>query len=438
MTMLRRSTSTLTIVTAVLISLAAPGEAQLASPSTAALGLGDNYTAAARGYSAVAWNPAGLGLTGTRGFSLSILPTRAIAGFGPITLGDLKDHENTVVPQAVKEQWLNSVRSQGSQSGTGGGDVTLLGAQFGPIAVQLSTTVRAVSDISPGVVELILFGNADEQGNPKAINLTGSDLDMNAYSTGAVSFGKPFTLASGARLAVGATAKYTMGHLLAIGAGSTGATTTDPIGVDFAFPVVHTDFGEDEASVEVNNGNGFGLDIGAGYETGMWTFAVAVQNVINTFAWDVSRLQYRDASLVFNEDQRETSFDPQPLSAAPAEVRALVDDMTFKPSVAAGAMLRYTDELMLTADARFGSTDGMSTRPPTQLGAGAQYELFGFMPLRAGVSYVQVGDGNVGLQFGGGLGLQLGPFDIAASVAQRSTDLGTDSFLMFSLVSIGQ
>lgn len=444
MNIMRRSTPTPATIAAALSGAAAlalmsaPAAAQLASPSTAALGMGDNYTAAARGYAAAAWNPAGLGLTGNPGFSLTIGTARGIAGLGPITLGDLKDYENTLVPAPVKQQWLDAVRSEGRQSGTGGGDVTLFGAQLGPLAVQLSTTVRAVTDMSPGVVELLLFGNADEEGNPKAIDLAGSDLDMNAYSTGAVSFGKAFTLASDARVAVGATAKYTMGHLLAIGAGSTGATTAQPIGVQFAFPLVHTDFGDDEASIDVNNGSGLGLDIGLGYETGMWTFALTAQNLVNTFEWDASRLQYRDGSLIFNESERETSFDAQPLSAAPPAVQRMVEDMTFKPSLAAGAMMHYADDLRLTADARFGSTDGMTARAPGQVGAGAEYDLLSFMPVRVGVAWVQPRDGDSGFQFGGGLGIRLGQFNIAASALRRSTGLATDSHVMVSVISVGQ
>src|SRR5919199_6728839 len=57
--------------------------AQLPSASAVALGSGDNYTALARGYNAVAWNPAGLAMPGNPGFSLTILPVRGSGGLRP-------------------------------------------------------------------------------------------------------------------------------------------------------------------------------------------------------------------------------------------------------------------------------------------------------------------------------------------------------------------
>src|SRR5919199_3719364 len=60
-----------------------PAAAQLPSASAVALGSGDNYTALARGYNAVAWNPAGLAMPGNPGFSLTILPVRGSGGLRP-------------------------------------------------------------------------------------------------------------------------------------------------------------------------------------------------------------------------------------------------------------------------------------------------------------------------------------------------------------------
>ena len=71
------------------IIAAAPVAAQLPSASASALGAGDTYTALARGFNAVAWNPAGLAMTGNPGFSMTLVPVRAVGSFGPISLKDL-------------------------------------------------------------------------------------------------------------------------------------------------------------------------------------------------------------------------------------------------------------------------------------------------------------------------------------------------------------
>src|SRR5687768_2950013 len=89
--------------------LAAPLHAQLPSASTPGLGMGDNFTAVARGYHAIAWNPALLGLSGNPGASLALAPFRAVAGLDPITLKDFKEFQGELVPADVKARWLADV-----------------------------------------------------------------------------------------------------------------------------------------------------------------------------------------------------------------------------------------------------------------------------------------------------------------------------------------
>ena len=419
-------------------ALVSHADAQVASASAAAFGMGDNFTALARGYNAVAWNPAGLGMPGNPGFSLTVLSGRGIAGLDPVTLSDLKEYEGEVVPTAIKRQWLNSIIEEESQAGTGGADITWLALQLGPVALHASSSGRAVNDISPGVAQLIIFGNTDDAGTPQAISLSGSTVDVNSYSTLALSYGMPLSIGAGAgRIAVGATAKYTMGHVLALGRESTGATTTSPVAVDFSFPLVHTSLGEDDESLEVNNGNGFGLDIGVGYESGPLTLGATVQNIVNTFEWDDTALQYRPVAISLAQSNYETETDVQPFSTAPQAMQDAIEDMTFKPSIALGASFRQSPRLNLAADARFGSSSGMHTRPPTHVGAGVEYAVTDFLPVRVGIAYVRVNDDNAGFQFGGGFGIRVGNYSLSAGIGQVSTDLGKDTHVMLQVVSIG-
>ena len=76
--------------------------------SAAAAGMGGNYTAVARNFNAVAWNPANLGMTGNSRFSLALSPQFGL-GTGPVTLADLKEYEGVVVPANVREAWLQKI-----------------------------------------------------------------------------------------------------------------------------------------------------------------------------------------------------------------------------------------------------------------------------------------------------------------------------------------
>ena len=403
--------------------------------------MGDNYTAAARGYAAVAWNPANLALPGNPGWSLSVAAVRGIAGIDPVTLADLKEYEGELVPSSVRTQWLNAIREEGGEAGSSGFDASWFALQVGRFALQFSSSGRAQTELSPGVAELFLFGNADENGTARDLDLSGSSMDIAAYSTGAASYAYPFVLGDGStRLAVGITAKYTVGHFMAHGQESTGRATADPLAMQLRFPVVHTQFEDTLGGAEPNNGSGLGLDVGVSVATGAWTFAATVQNLVNSFAWDESLLRFRAGTVLFDSEERDADFESQAWTDAtgvPDELRTAIDEQKFKPVLAAGAAGRLTSALRVSADLRLGSDEGIRVGPKAHAGAGLEYRVLPFLPLRAGAAFVQVDSENSGLQLGGGLGIEVGPLNLSAAVAQRSTDLGKDTLFMVSLLAFG-
>ncbi|HKJ92510.1 MAG TPA: hypothetical protein VJ957_05035, partial [Longimicrobiales bacterium] len=98
-----------------LLAMAAPAAAQLGNPSPVSLGMGDNYTALARGLNAPFWNPAGLGMPDNPGFSFAILPLRLGADLSPISTSDLAKYQDTFIPKAVREDWINQITSSGGE-----------------------------------------------------------------------------------------------------------------------------------------------------------------------------------------------------------------------------------------------------------------------------------------------------------------------------------
>ena len=412
-------------VITLLVGINSTAAAQLPGASTAALGFADNFTAVARGYGAVAWNPALLGLHSNPNASLAILPVRGIAGLDPITLGDVADYAGQVVPHGVREQWLRQIEREGSEQGTGGGDVTWIAAQAGNFAIQLATTARAISNLSPGAAELLLFGNFGRNNEPHALALSGSSVKTFAATTMAASYGQSI----GTDIGFGATLKYTIGHLLLYGE-DLGTTFTEQPSAAINFPVVTTatsDFGG-------NSGSGVGLDIGVAAARGAWVFSVAIRNLINTFEWDNQRLVFRSGTGTFDEDTYEIDFDQQDFSSAPAKLQEFVEEADFEPVIATGAAFQATPSITVAADfrVRLGeSTLGLV--PRTHIGAGAEFRMLRMLPLRAGVALV---DG--GYQIAGGFGLNLGPVGLAASIARRDTDLGADTISMLTLISTMQ
>ena len=99
--MARKSVHAACTATMILL-FASTASAQLPSASTRALGMGDNATAAAAGFNAVAWNPALLGLPNNPKASFALLPLRGIAGLGPVELGDIADYSGEFVPNTSR------------------------------------------------------------------------------------------------------------------------------------------------------------------------------------------------------------------------------------------------------------------------------------------------------------------------------------------------
>jgi hypothetical protein len=430
-----RINATAAAVAALLSILPAPVAAQLASPSTPALGMGDNYTAAARGYSTMSWNPALLGLSGNPTTSATVGTLRLTAGLGPVTIADLAEYQGEVLPENVKQQWLARIRQDGGQRGGAGFDVTWVAVQSGRFGLQVSTSGRALNDIGPGLAELMLSGNADSLGNARALDLGGGRLDNHVYSTGALSFGMPVTRFGEASLAVGATAKFTIGHLMARGDESSGGTSVNPAGLQFSFPIVYSPPENDRGTAQLRAGGGFGLDVGVALESGIWSVALAVHNAFSAFEWDQDQLRYRPLELHFTRDSTGSSFEWRPLADAPADVRERTADQTFLPSFSVGAAVRPSERLLVTADARTGSSRGMATRAPVHVGAGAEYRPLRWLPLQLGASYLRFSDDRDGLQLGGGLGLEGGSFALYAAAARRSFGLGTENVLMVTVLS---
>ena len=211
---MRTRTSLTAIVILAIGALSAA--AQLPSASAPAFGMSGSYTALARGYDAVAWNPALLGLDNNPSFSLSAASIGGFSALKPIDLGMIKPYEGRDLPSGVRQEWLAKVTSQGGEIGRAEGGVTLLGASFGRLAYQIASSGYGEVNLSPDAFELLMFGNAGLTGQPHDLQFAGSRVDAAAFTTGAVSFGLPTSVeVMGGRLALGVTGKYVLGNAMA-------------------------------------------------------------------------------------------------------------------------------------------------------------------------------------------------------------------------------
>jgi hypothetical protein len=405
------------VLTLSILVLSPPAEAQLTPGSAAALGMGNNYTAMARGINAISFNPAGLGMPGNPGFSLGLLPVSGFQSSDPIGLTDLSDVEGTLLSPAVKEDWLQRITERGDQDGGFGADLTGLALTVGPFGLQFSTMARGGVALNPEAAELLLYGNAGRTGQAEDFNLKGSFVSGMVVSTVGASFGFPLSVegegGATSTFALGGTFKFSMGNVLAYGEDLGSRLTSNPLEVQGNFPLIVSD----TSDVEFDHGTGVGLDLGANWKQGKLAIGVAVQNLFHTFEWDIEGMSHYQGEVSFDDDDRQSDFDPRPASEAPQALLDRVAELTFEPTLALGMAYDAAEDLTLTGDfhKRFG--EGIEVGPELHLGAGLEYRGIPFLPLRAGAALV-----TDGFQFGGGLSLAMGPVYLSGAVSFEKGD----------------
>lgn len=417
-----------TLATAAALALLPAALAAQGNASSAASGMGGNYTAVARNFNAVAWNPANLGLGGNSRFSIAIVSPQLGLGTGPVTLGDFNEYGGEVVPVAVRNQWLQQIIDNGGQDLGGELDLTPIALSVGRIGLSATTTVRTNGAMPAGVAELLFFGNAGRTGSAQDFAFDDLAFDGNATTTIAAAFGQrlarvPFL----GQFSVGVTGKYIVGHGMASMRDNGSTMTSDPVEVNLDAPMVLTDTGS------VNNGSGFGLDLGAAWIVGDFKVGANLMNVLNTFQWDTDRLYYMPVRATFTADESDADIDEiLPLSSAPADVqaelRSRIDQSKPQPTLALGGAYTGFDRLTLAADIRQRFGDGLELGAKTHIGVGAELRLIPAVPLRAGVTSL-----SDGMRFSGGFGLEFGVVNFQLSASMMQADGRSDTGGGFTL-----
>ena len=409
---------------------ALPLSAQLPSASATALGVADNYSALARGFNAVAWNPAMLGMPDNPRFSLGVLPIRGTAGLGPITLADIAGYESRFLDDAVKQQWLDRIIANGGEQGSASGDITYLGMSMGRIGFQVSTMSHVVANLSPDAAELVLFGNAERPAGEE-FDLGNSSVQGMVTSTAAISFAQSLPIrflvpVVEQHLSVGVTVKYTVGNALVMGRNIGSSVSGTEGDIDVAFPVIQSD---SVASVRsLDRGRGIGVDVGAAWQGGPLSISASVRNLLNNFAWDTASFVYRPGRVQFDGTAGNAEFDMEAYANAPDELKDAVRNFTYARQLVVGGAWRMNRKFLVSADVRQHVGEGLTVGARSHVGVGAEIRPLMFLPLRAG--YARVTDG---YQAGAGVGLELGPVNLSASVGRRSSAFGTDDMAAFGL-----
>lgn len=419
----------------VLAGLLAPAllHAQLPDPSTRALGMGGAYTSSARGYEAVAWNPAMLAAVGHPGLTIDLPHLNLEFGSNSYGLSDVRKYANSYLDDAAKQTLLDKIKDSTLSLRSVVG-VAPFGLSIGPFALAVGTAGQMNVGVGKDAVRLALFGNAPRPGTSSLFTAAGSNGRAWAATTIAGSFALPFQIPLG-HLAVGATYKYVIGHFLGRATDLGTQVTTVPLfQATEAGQAIYTNYGSDCTFQPLGGGtcggkagSGYGVDLGGTLQLlgRNVTLSAVLVNVIGKMSWDADRLYY-DRSVKMSTQTASGSVEDTTLSqvtlkssaaiAADAQASQLRSDLlanaSFSKLARAGIALRNGD-LTLAADAQIRLKEGLDQQPSQQLAGGVEYRVLGFLPLRAGLSSDFAGASAIA----GGFGFQLAGINLDFSAA---------------------
>ena len=208
--------------------------------------------------------------------------------------------------------------------------------------------------------------------------------------------------------------KYTVGHGVGIVRDQGSIIRSNPVGIDLTLPAIVPD------SFSVNNGTGVGLDLGLAWEGPTFTVGLSVENLFNTFQWELGKFAYRPGTVFADETTVTTDFDPQAVTGAPAFMQTEILAQEFKPALNIGVAFRPSDRLAISADYRNDSGETLVIGEGSHIGVGAELRLLSFLPLRGGVSRIEGG----AIHLAGGLGLELGPIHFSAAYLVEKQSAG--------------
>lgn len=411
------------LLVASLVLIAGSVQAQLPDAGTTAFSMGGNYTAAARGFEAVAWNPANLGFTQNPGFSLNLFTGGGVTGLDPVRFNDIADYGGKLIPADVKEKWLQAIGS-GNERGTVDGGFSVVALSIGHFGFQAGLAGAGAMNLNQDAAEALLFGNAGRTGTPKSFSFNGSNANGGVFGVGAVSVGIPVMQGDhGEQFAIGITGKYIGG--VAGGRAQDNGSTVTPNNVNVQFPTVYTD------SAHIGDaGSGVGLDVGLSWTNGTTSFGATARNVVNTFSWSPSAFRSRVGTFTFDGTTSKSSFEEAPYATAPQALRTALEEEKFKPEISAG-VAHQVGSLLIAADARSRFGDGIAIGPKMHVGVGAEYTGLPVLALRGGAAVV-----TDGFQLAGGIGLRLGSYELGIGGSTMSKNGGQALGVLLSLVSI--
>lgn len=387
-----------------------------------AIGMGGAYTALARDIESPGWNPANLGLSDGRRFTLSLLGTGAAIKNNSLSIAEYNRYSGKLLSENDKEIIINSIPASGMTIDLGA-EASAFNFSIGNFAITQRAFGSSSLNVDRDPLRLMLLGNAVL----REVKVSDTRGESYAFADMAASYGHAVRSWQGGEISLGASFHYLRG--LAYGKvveARGGVSTTDTGFVGDGLLRIRTSYG----------GHGYAIDIGGAMRfEGNWYFSAAWKNLVAKANWNGNNEEYltwfvmRPITLedFFLEGQSDslvtsgdTSYSAPGFSSRPS------------PSLALG-LARKLRMITWSVDwhqALF-SEPGVNVNP--RLAFGMEYIPWLFMPVRSGIAF----GGGQGTTYSVGFGLYHGSFHFDLGLANSGSPLPASSKGLRLAVAMG-
>ena len=360
------------------------------------IGMAGSYTAVARGYDAIAFNPANLALSDSRGTALQIFGIGTMINNNSFSKGDYNKYNGLYLSESDKNDILAKI-PEGGLEFKGNSAASMLSFSSGPFAVSATVEAGGRGNLSKDVVELAFFGN----NIGETITIDDADAEGIAHVDINFAYGRKVKNYRWGELTAGVNLKYIRGLAYFKVSDAVANATTNADGID------------SDGSVSIKSstgGSGFGLDVGAAatYKEN-WVFSAGIKNLLSSINWskDTKETEYFYDMTSFTV---ETADDDSTVISDDVEREISSFSASLAPQINLGAK-HEIGKFLLASDLKLGLAKkaGVTTTP--ELSFGAEYSYLAFLPVRAGLSFGGLHGSSLGL--GGGIRLSSFFVDIA-------------------------
>jgi hypothetical protein len=365
------------------------------------------YTGLAAGVDAARYNPANLGLSEYRQYTIEIVGAGANVSNNSFTLGEYNRYSGAILSDADKRDILSKVPQDGLNVAADI-EASVLSVSRGPFAFSIEAVGLADVNVSKDIIDLILNGNSFRD----TISVAGTYSDAVAYLGFGLSYGREVYTAGTRELAVGATLKYLRGLGVERAVDMEGLIATHTTGLE----------GDGRFIIQTaTGGSGVALDIGAALKINDdYTAGLRIKNFLSTISWSKNTEEH---VYLFSFDTMTIDNMTDDYIVSDDYTKAIPGFSTSLPSVMNIGVANTSGDLLWAVDWEqgFRRAAGATTKP--RLSAGLEWWPTSYAPLRAGLSI----GGNRSTAWSFGSGVDVGPyyFDFAFITGAALTPYST-------------